>query len=253
MNNIDKIKKYWNSRSKSKLHKCTNDLNLQNKEFEILTRMIKPKKSVLDIGCGDGLLLRKLRKNNKITGLGLDYSKDLIKEANKLKNKSLNFKCIDMRNMKDKDIKKYDYVITKRSIQNLTKWSHQKKVIDNLHLFSKKKTKIFLIESSSTALENINILRKKLKLKKIVKPWHNLYLDDKKIKKTKFKNIRLSKIKELFSSYYFISRILNASIAKRKKVKPKYNDLLNIIGWNLPQDVIQNFSQLKLYEFKKIK
>ena len=34
--------------------------------------------------------------------------------------------------------KTYDYVITKRSIQNLTKWSHQKKVINNLHLFSKK-------------------------------------------------------------------------------------------------------------------
>ena len=71
-----------------------------------------------------------------------------------------------------------------------------------------------MIESSSTALENINIVREKLKLKKIVKPWHNLYLDDKKIIKTKFKNIRLLEIKELFSTYYFISR------TKRRRFSP---------------------------------
>ena len=110
-----------------------------------------------------------------------------------------------------------------------------------------------MIESSSTALENINIVREKLKLKKIVKPWHNLYLDDKKIMKTKFKNIKLLEIKELFSTYYFISRTLNAALAKKKKKVPKYNDILNIIGWRLPQNIIRNFSQLKLYEFKKIK
>ena len=44
---------------------------------------------------------------------------------------------------KKENNKTYDYVITKRSIQNLTKWSYQKKVIDNLHLFSKKKSKYF--------------------------------------------------------------------------------------------------------------
>ena len=253
MNNINKIKNYWNKRAKSKFYKCTNDLNLQEKEFEILLDIIKPNKSILDIGCGDGMLLKKLAKIRKIRGLGLDYSKELINEANKNKVKNIEFKCLDMRSLKKENNKTYDYIITKRSIQNLTKWSYQKKVIDNLHLFSKKKSKILLIESSSTALENINIVREKLKLKKIVKPWHNLYLDDKKIIKTKFKNIRLLEIKELFSTYYFISRTLNAALAKKKKKVPKYNDILNIIGWRLPQNIIRNFSQLKLYEFKKIK
>jgi len=92
-----------------------------------------------------------------------------------------------------------------------------------------------------------------LKLNKIVKPWHNLYLDDKRMIKTKFKNVRLLEIRELFSTYYFISRTLNAALAKKKKAIPQYNDLLNIIGWKLPQDIIKNFSQLRLYEFKKIK
>ena len=102
------------------------------------------------------------------------------------------------------------------------------------------------MESSNDGLKNINKMRKKLKLKKIIKPWHNLYFDDVRIKSTKFSGIKFLNIKELFSTYYFISRVLNAAISK----KPSYNDLLNSIGWKLPQELIKNFSQLKLYEFK---
>ena len=40
MNDINKIKNYWNKRAKSKFYKCTNDLNLQEKEFEILLNLI---------------------------------------------------------------------------------------------------------------------------------------------------------------------------------------------------------------------
>ncbi len=253
MNKINKIKNYWNKRAKSKFYRCTNDLHLQEKELEILLKIIKPNKSILDVGCGDGMLLKKLAKIKKINGLGLDYSKELINKANKNKIKNIEFKCLDMRTLRKENNKTYDYIITKRSLQNLTNWSYQKKVINNLHLFSKKKSRILLIESSSTALKNINIVREKLKLNKIVKPWHNLYLDDKRMIKTKFKNVRLLEIRELFSTYYFISRTLNAALAKKKKAIPQYNDLLNIIGWKLPQDIIKNFSQLRLYEFKKIK
>ena len=102
------------------------------------------------------------------------------------------------------------------------------------------------MESSFTGLNRINIFRKKLKLKKIIKPWHNLYLDDKIIKKTNFAKIKLIKIEELFSTYYFTSRVLNASINK----KISYEDPLNLVGWQLPQDLIKGFSQLRLYEFK---
>ena len=102
------------------------------------------------------------------------------------------------------------------------------------------------MESSYDGLNNINKMRTKLNLKKITKPWHNLYLNDMKIKNTKFSGIKLVNIKELFSTYYFTSRVLNAVLTK----KPSYNDILNLTGWKLPQNLIKNFSQLKLYEFK---
>ena len=245
--NKKKILDYWNLRAGKKILKCTNDINLETNEIGIFLSLIKNKKNVLDIGCGDGELLRNLKKKNKCNCYGIDFSQNLIKIARR-KSKNINFYCIDMNKIKDEfKVKiKFDYIITKRSIQNLTSWKDQKKFIDQLKFFSGPKTKILLMESSNNGLQKINEMRNKLKLKKIIKPWHNLYLEDSKIKKTNFYGLKLVNIKELFSTYYFTSRVLNAAI----NPKPGYNDSLNLTGWKLPQNTIEGFSQLRLYEFK---
>ena len=244
--NKKKILDYWNLRAGKKILKCTNDINLETNEIGIFLSIIKNKKNVLDIGCGDGELLRNLKKKNKCNCYGIDFSQNLIKIA-KRKSRNINYYCIDMNKIKDEfKIKiKFDYIITKRSIQNLTSWKDQKKFIDQLKFFSGPKTKILLMESSNNGLRKINEMRNKLKLKKIIKPWHNLYLEDSKINKTNFNGLKLVNIKELFSTYYFTSRVLNAAI----NPKPTYNDLLNLTGWKLPQNTIEGFSQLRLYEF----
>tara|TARA_Y100001970_G_C14019196_1_gene742586 strand:- start:44 stop:796 length:753 start_codon:yes stop_codon:yes gene_type:complete len=242
-----KILNYWNLRASNKLLKCTNDINLEKNEIKYFLSIIKKKTNVLDIGCGDGELLRTLKKNNKCNCHGIDFSENLISVAKK-KSKNINYYCMDMNKIKDqfKTNIKFDYIITKRSIQNLTSWTDQKKFLNQLKFFSALKTKILLMESSSDGLKKINYVRQKLNLKKINKPWHNLYLDDKKVKKTIFKGIKLISISELFSAYYFTSRVLNAAINE----KPTYNDLLNLTGWKLPQNLIEGFSQLRLYEFR---
>ena len=245
--NKKKILNYWNLRAGKKILKCTNDINLETNEIGIFLSIIKNKKNVLDIGCGDGELLRNLEKKNKCNCYGIDFSQNLIKIARR-KSKNINYYCIDMNKINDEfKVKiKFDYIITKRSIQNLTSWKDQKKFINQLKFFSNPKTKILLMESSNNGLRKINDMRNKLKLKKIIKPWHNLYFEDSKLKKTKFNGIKLVNIKELFSTYYFTSRVLNAAI----NPKPSYNDLLNLKGWKLPQNAIEGFSQLRLYEFK---
>ena len=245
--NKKKILNYWNLRAGKKILKCTNDINLETNEIGIFLSIIKNKKNILDIGCGDGELLRNLEKKNKCNCYGIDFSQNLIKIARK-KSKNINYYCIDMNKIKDEfKVKiKFDYIITKRSIQNLTSWKDQKKFINQLKFFSNPKTKILLMESSNNGLRKINDMRNKLKLKKIIKPWHNLYFEDSRLKKTKFNGIKLVNIKELFSTYYFTSRVLNAAI----NPKPSYNDLLNLTGWKLPQNAIEGFSQLRLYEFK---
>tara|TARA_B100000035_G_C20863817_1_gene493050 strand:- start:85 stop:834 length:750 start_codon:yes stop_codon:yes gene_type:complete len=245
--NKKKILDYWNLRAGKKILKCTNDINLETNEISFFISIIKNKKTVLDIGCGDGELLRNLKKKNKCNCYGIDFSKNLINVA-KQKSENIKYYCIDMNKIKEEfKVKiKFDYIITKRSIQNLTSWNDQKEFINQLKFFSGPKTKILLMESSNDGLKKINVMRSKLKLKKIIKPWHNLYLEDKKLKKTNFNGVKLVSIKELFSTYYFTSRVLNAAI----NPKPSYNDLLNLTGWKLPQNTIEGFSQLRLYEFK---
>ena len=127
----NKILKYWNLRAKKKLLKCTNDLNLENNEIDIFLSLIKKKSTVLDIGCGDGELLRKLKKKNRCKCYGVDFSQNLIQEAKK-KSKDIKYFCLDMNKIKDqlKLKNKFDYIITKRSIQNLTSWNDQKNFLN---------------------------------------------------------------------------------------------------------------------------
>ena len=91
----EKILKYWNLRASNKILKCTNDLNLEKNEIDIFLSIIKKNKTVLDIGCGDGELLRKLKIKKNCNCYGIDFSKNLINIAKK-KSRGINYYCIDM-------------------------------------------------------------------------------------------------------------------------------------------------------------
>ena len=63
---------------------------------------------------------------------------------------------------------KYDYIVTKRAIQNVLDTKLQLKTIDDVGYFLKKNGKMILVESSINAQNNINKLRKKFRLTKIL-------------------------------------------------------------------------------------
>ena len=86
---------------------------------------------------------------------------------------------------------RFDYIISKRAIQNVLSNKLQISTIDNFGYHLKKKGLMILVESSNTAQKNINFYRKKYKLPKIIPPFHNLFFDDKKILSHKFKYVKL--------------------------------------------------------------
>ena len=165
MTKAKKILGFWNKRSTKKKLKCTNDHLLEKFETKFITPLIKKNAKVLDLGCGDGSLLKHLKIYKNIKGVGVDFSEQLIKISKKNR-KGIEFFCHDMSKInKLKQINgKYDYIITKRSIQNLVSWKDQKKFINILNNFINKKTRVFLIESSKVGLKNINKFRKKANL-----------------------------------------------------------------------------------------
>jgi len=178
----------------------------------------------------------------------------ICKKANKFqKNKGLpnnvNFFLADIkRKLKIKPI--YDLVFTERMLINLDSWASQKKSIIKLVNCLKPKGTMVLMENSATGLKKINDYRSMLNLKKIKAPWHNLYLDDNKMLNFKIKNCKLTEVISYSSTYYFLSRVVNAWLANQRGIKPNYNAKINKLAIKLPS--ISDCAQGKIYLYKKI-
>ena len=52
-----------------------------DKDFNVISNMIPTRSSVIDVGCGDGSLLKYLDKNKNINGRGLEIDQDKIREC----------------------------------------------------------------------------------------------------------------------------------------------------------------------------
>ena len=52
---------------------------LERRDLGIIFEIIKLNSRVLDLGCGDGILLKELIEKKKITGLGIEISMEKIK------------------------------------------------------------------------------------------------------------------------------------------------------------------------------
>ena len=249
---------FWVSRLKNKERKvCSTDPNLDLLEEDQIIKRIKNNKTILEIGSGNGILLKRLIKNKKIKKyLGTDFVKELVDISNKKfkKKKNINFSQIDMTLINKKTFDtKFDYIVSKRAVQNVLNQNLQLKTIDNLGHHLKKRGLMILVESSSLAQKNINKLRKKYNLHKIIPPFHNLFLDDNKLIKYKFKNLKLLKIDNFSSNFYFITRIIYKLYAKNFLRKDTdYKNYLNFIALMIKDDLLKiDLSQIKTFLFIK--
>ena len=174
----------------------------------------------------------------------------MINEAKKRFIKKTKFIELDMTDEKQLQLlnQKFDYIITKRSLINLASFKQQVKVLDKLSKLLKKNGKILSCENSLTNLKNINEVRKKVGLKKIIPPWHNVYIENQRLINHKFKYIKFINLHEFSSSFYFITRVLNALNSKLRK-NIKFDENINQIGYSLDQNLIPGYSQNVVFEF----
>jgi len=133
---------------------------------------------------------------------------------------------------------------------NLDSFDEQIKAIKSISSKLKEGGIFLMCESSIDGLNNINAERIKFNLDQIEMPWHNNYIDDKKLN-SELDNIDLKLIEtnNFSSTYYFLSRIIYANYAKVNNEDIKYDSLINKMSIKLPS--LGNFSQTKIWVWKK--
>jgi methionine biosynthesis protein MetW len=88
---------------------------LERKDLKAIFEIIRPKSKVLDLGCGDGLLLRELVSKKKINGLGIEISLEKIKSC---LNNGISVIQEDLNEgLKDFKDDSFDYVILSQTLE----------------------------------------------------------------------------------------------------------------------------------------
>ena len=237
---------------------CTSDVGLNVLESKEIISRVTDGKSVLEIGCGNGLLYKELRKTFNLSKyVGTDFVNELITECNKQKtDKRDEFQQLDMTVVNtDSFDRKFDIIISKRAVQNVIDHRLQIEAIDNFGYFLEDDGLMILVESSNDAQQRINLLRKKYNLPEISPPFHNLFFNDELIRNHNFKNVNLLNIVPFSSDFYYVTRIIYSRFAKEYlKMAPTYDHPLQQIGLSLTENqTTKEFSQVQCYLFAKKK
>lgn len=251
--NQKSVREFWDLRAGLGLWAGTNDIVAKEVEMLALERYVQEGMRILEAGCGNGVSAIHLAKKFKVDVTASDYSKEMIEAAKKMFNRqeckgNVRFQQLDILNLQGVQ-ESYDLIFTERVIINLSTWEIQRRAIENIFKLLKPCGIFLMLENSAEGLEEINRFRASIDLPVIEAPWHNRYLKDAEIASIQNQDIKLEKIDYYSSTYYFLSRIANAFLAKETGVEPDYNAPLNRLALRLPP--LGNFGQGRIWVWRR--
>lgn len=248
-NRTEKIKNFWDDRAKEHGENWQATLGedcLRKLEIRTLIKLIIKYKPtcLLDIGCGNGYSTKIYAKFfPTIQFIGIDYSEQMIQNANMKPVANCKFYVGDVLNYDSLPQGNYDLIITQRCLQNIPDYKSQRIAISNLLRKKSPQGALLLMECSKDGVDQVNKLRVKLGKKPIegIEPWHNNFFVDNNIV-----NDFGATIEHFTSTYMFVSRILT-SYWLIARVFNLYNYLVKFASY-LP--AVGKFGYDKLYIIK---
>ncbi|MCP4668343.1 MAG: class I SAM-dependent methyltransferase [Deltaproteobacteria bacterium] len=249
-----RIREFWDSRASLNEKAGTRDLILNRLEIDIIMKYIHDGMSVLDVGCGNGITAIEIAKQYAVNVTGFDFSPDMVKQAESRAQKEklpgrilfLQGDILDMPSFHQK----FDVIYSKRALINLSDWETQKKAIISISGLLSDNGAYLMCENSQDGLDAINDLREQLELPLIEPPWHNRYFRDAELEGLSVSNLVLEKIEYFTSTYYFLSRVVNAWLSYKEGKEPRYDAPVNQLALSLPS--IGNHGQTRLWVWRKI-
>jgi len=253
MMKCDKVHAYWNSRAGLGFSAGTKDIISKQLEIEAISKYVSDGMRVLDAGCGNGITAIEIAKNFDVHLVGFDFAEEMIEEAKltaastKLKG-SATFHIANIKNV-PKILGAFDLIYTERALINLASWREQKQAIEDISQFLIDSGIYVMCENSQDGLDKINQFRGNLGLIKIDPPWHNRYLLDSEIEQCIIPGIKLETTEHFTSTYYFLSRVVNAWLAAQEDLEPDYNAPVNQLALKLPP--IGELAQTRIWLWRK--
>jgi ubiquinone/menaquinone biosynthesis C-methylase UbiE len=247
---------FWNKRSVLGFSAGSNDVVLKRLEIDKICENIDSEVNILDAGCGNGVTAEEiLRKHPAVNIDAYDYAPAMVEAANTLIGQTeftdrFVSKVGDLLSPPKFKTDNYDLVYTERSLINLDNYEDQIVALEKMTHSLNLGGKILLCESFIEGLNEINLYRNAIGLEEISAPWHNTYLSLEYLTNNLPNNLKLLKVEHFTSTYYFISRVVNAWLAKNENKEPDYGDDVNKLGVLLPS--IEICSQTKLMVLEKI-
>jgi SAM-dependent methyltransferase len=237
----DTILKFWDERASLGDLAGTNDFVLTGIEQSYLFETIQRGSRVLDIGCGNGSSLMKLIGQKECTGVGIDFSDEMVKLARKASQSQGLGDRVEWHRRGVPPVPnewgQFDIAYSQRCLINLTNVEQQKEAVLSVKDTLKNGGTYIMMECFLEGSEETNLLRRRLGLQAMDAPWHNLFFHLHEVKSWSTPSFYLEKVVHVSSTYHFLSRVVNAKLAADSGEALRYDDAINLLAAQLPQEI----------------
>lgn len=229
---------FWNSRAGLGAWAGTNDVIAKQLEIEAIATYLRDGMRVLEVGCGNGITAIELARRFEVQILAIDFAAEMIAAAERIVQGetlkgSLQFRTGDVRSLPALGTA-FDLIYTERVLINLPDWQAQRQAIHDITALLAPNGAYVMCENSQDGLEQLNSLREHVNLPAINAPWHNRYLRDAELAQLALPGIALADVNFYSSTYYLLSRVVNAALAARDGEEPDYQAPVNQLALRLP-------------------
>lgn len=249
----ESVRDYWNSRAGLGKWAGTQDLIAKELELKAIAEFVEPGMRILDAGCGNGISAIEIARRFPVEITAFDSAPEMIEAARQMAVTehlagSISFRTGDITDLSGLP-RNFDLIYTERVLINLPDWETQKRAISQLTGLLRPGGTYAMLENSQDGLDKINGLREDAGLKAILPPWHNRYLRDAELQTLNLPSVTLERVVFHSSTYYFLSRVVNAWLAAREGQEPDYNSPINELALRLP--AIGDLGQGRIWVWKR--
>lgn len=251
----DSIRDFWNERAGLGKWAGTQDVIAKEIEMIAISKYISDGMTIIEAGCGNGISAIQFARSFEVKIVGTDFAESMVEQANELARGqdlrgSVSFDVMDILNI-GAISHFFDMAYTERVIINLMEWDIQKRAIENIVSLLKPGGIFVMCENSQDGLDEINNLRQSIGLDPYQAPWHNRYLRDEEIMQLSIPGASLETVDYYSSTYYLLSRVVNAAVAKDLGKEPEYDSFINRLALKLP--AIGCLGQGRIWVWRKAK